>query len=71
MNKNVGGLDRIFRIILGVVLIILTLTQVIDVWGWIGILPLITGIFSRCGLYSLLGVNTCNRERNCGCPFKK
>lgn len=59
MNKNVGGIDKIIRILLGGVLIALTLTNVIGWWGWIGVVPLLTGLFSRCGLYSLLGINTC------------
>ena len=59
MNKNVGGIDKIIRILLGVVLIALPLTNVIGWWGWIGVVPLLTGLFSRCGLYSLLGINTC------------
>ena len=59
MNKNVGGIDKVIRILLGVVLIALTLTNVIGCWGWIGVVPLLTGLFSRCGLYSLLGINTC------------
>ena len=59
MNKIVGGIDKIIRILLGVVLIALTLTNVIGWWGWIGVVPLLTGLFSRCGLYSLLGINTC------------
>lgn len=59
MNKNVGGIDKIIRILLGGVLIALTLTNVIGWWGWIGVVPLLTGLFSRCGLYSLLGISTC------------
>ena len=59
MNKNVGGIDKIIRILLGVVLIALTLTNVIGWWGWSGVVPLLTGLFSRCGLYSLLGINSC------------
>lgn len=59
MNKNVGGVDKIARIIIGLLLILLTANGVIGVWGWIGVVPLATGIFSRCGLYSLLGINTC------------
>ena len=59
MNKNVGGIDKVIRILLGVVLIALTLTNVIGWWGWIGVVPLLTGLFSRCDLYSLRGINTC------------
>lgn len=59
MTKNVGTVDKFLRIILGVVLIALTLMGVIGVWGWIGVVPLLTGLFNTCPLYSLLGVKTC------------
>ncbi len=58
MNANVGGIDKIFRITLGVVLIGLTLTDVIGAWGWLGILPLATGAISWCPFYPLAGFNT-------------
>ncbi|WP_058021323.1 YgaP family membrane protein [Pseudohongiella spirulinae] len=59
MTKNVGTVDKLLRIVLGVVLIALTLAGVIGVWGWIGIVPLATGLLNTCPLYSLLGVKTC------------
>ena len=43
MKSNVGGIDRILRIVIGLVLIGLTLTGTIGVWGWVGVLPLATG----------------------------
>jgi hypothetical protein len=59
MKANVGGMDRILRIVLGLALIGLTLTGAIAVWGWIGVVPLATGAVSFCPLYSMLGLNTC------------
>ena len=59
MSPNVGGIDKVLRIVIGVVLIALAATGRIGAWGYIGILPLLTGLFGRCGLYSLLGINTC------------
>lgn len=59
MKANVGGVDRILRIIVGLVLIGLTLAEVIGMWGWIGLVPLLTGIFKFCPLYPLVGMNTC------------
>ncbi len=61
--KNVGGFDRIARIIIGIVLIALSYTGTIGVWGYIGIIPLLTGLFSRCPLYTLLGIKTCPLSR--------
>ncbi len=62
MKANVGSLDRALRIIAGAVLILLALTQVIGPWGWIGIVPLLTGVFRFCPAYSLLGVRTCKLD---------
>lgn len=59
MNKNVGNIDKILRIVAGVVLIGLTLADVIGVWGWIGVVPLVTGLMGWCPAYSLLGIQTC------------
>lgn len=59
MKSNVGGIDRIARIVVGLVLIGLTLAGMIGPWGWIGVVPLATGAIRMCPLYSLIGVNTC------------
>lgn len=63
MKLNVGGVDRIVRIVAGLVLIGLTLAGQIGAWGWIGVVPLLTGIFRFCPAYSLLGTNTCPMHR--------
>lgn len=56
---NVGGADRLFRIVLGLVLIALVFVGPKTPWGWIGIVPLVTGFLRTCPLYSLIGVNSC------------
>ena len=61
MKANVGTLDRAMRIIAGVVLIALSLLGVIGLWGWIGVVPLATGLISFCPAYRLLGLSTCKR----------
>ncbi|MDZ7853740.1 MAG: DUF2892 domain-containing protein [Halomonas sp.] len=58
MTSNVGGIDKIARIVIGAALILLALTGTIGVWGWIGVLPLATGLFNFCPAWKLLGVNT-------------
>lgn len=58
-KTNVGGIDRVLRIVAGLALIALALTGVIGAWGWIGLVPLATGLMSTCPLYSLIGLNTC------------
>ncbi len=59
MKSNVGGIDRILRIVIGLVLFVLTLTGTIGVWGWIGVVPLLTAGLGICPLYSVLGFSTC------------
>ena len=61
MKANIGTIDRSLRIVVGLVLIGLSLSGVIGVWGWIGLVPLGTGIFRFCPVYTLLGIKTCNR----------
>jgi hypothetical protein len=59
MTVNVGTLDRALRIVAGLILIALAATGTIGAWGYIGVLPLATGLLRTCPAYSLLGVNTC------------
>jgi hypothetical protein len=58
MQMNVGGIDRILRIVAGLALIAWALLGG-PVWAWIGIVPLATGLFRFCPVYPLLGVSTC------------
>ncbi|MBC7952653.1 MAG: DUF2892 domain-containing protein [Rhodospirillaceae bacterium] len=59
MNKNVGGIDRILRIAAGIALIALAVTGTVGVWGYIGVVPLLTGIIGWCPAYLPLGIKTC------------
>jgi len=63
MKTNVGNLDRILRIVAGLLLIALAATGTIGLWGWIGIVPLATGLLGSCPAYSLLGIKTCPMQR--------
>jgi hypothetical protein len=63
MKLNVGGIDRILRIVVGLALVGATLAGMLPVWGWIGVVPLLTGIFKFCPAYTLLGMNTCPMEK--------
>jgi hypothetical protein len=63
MKSNVGGIDRILRIVAGIVLIALTLMGSIGAWGWIGVVPLATGLFKFCPAYTLLGMSTCPMQK--------
>ena len=60
MNQNVGGIDRILRIVAGLVLMALAAANVVGMWGYIvGGIVLATGVFRFCGAYTLFGFNTC------------
>lgn len=59
MTPNVGTVDRTVRILAGVTLIGLAAFGVVGVWGYIGIIPLATGLFRFCPAYTLLGIRTC------------
>lgn len=59
MKTNEGTIDRALRIVAGLVLIALAATGTVGVWGWIGIVPIATGLIGWCPAYTLLGINTC------------
>lgn len=59
MKTNVGGLDRIARVVLGLTLIALAATGTVGVWGYIGVVPLATAAMGWCPAYVPFGLNTC------------
>jgi hypothetical protein len=63
MKFNVGGIDRILRVVAGLALVGLTLAGSIGVWGWIGVVPLLTGIVKFCPAYAIFGLNTCPAQK--------
>jgi len=62
MKMNVGGIDRALRILVGLGLISLVFVGPQTPWGWIGLIPLGTGIAGFCPLYPLLGLDTCKKR---------
>jgi Inner membrane protein YgaP-like, transmembrane domain len=59
MKRNEGNLDRVLRVVLGLVLLSLVFVGPQTSWGWVGIIPLATGLVGFCPLYRILGLNTC------------
>ena len=59
MTRNEGSLDRILRIVVGIVLISLVFIGPQTPWGWLGVVPLLTGLVGWCPVYTLLGIRTC------------
>lgn len=63
MKANVGGIDRILRIVIGLALVAWVLLANGPVWAWIGVVPLATGLMGFCGAYSIFGISTCKAKQ--------
>lgn len=59
MNQNEGTIDRVIRVVVGLVLLSLTVIGPQTWWGLLGFVPLLTGVVGFCPLYSALGLRTC------------
>ena len=57
--KNEGTVDRVLRVVAGAALVSLVFVGPQTPWGWIGVVPLVTGLLGNCPVYSLLGISTC------------
>ena len=62
MSANVGGIDRILRIVVGLILIALVFVGPQTPWGWIGVVPLLTGLFRFCPAYLPFGLSSCAKN---------
>ena len=63
MIQNIGRLDSLLRIAIGAILIAAALVGAIGPWGWIGIVPLATGLTRRCPAYLPFGLSTCRADQ--------
>jgi hypothetical protein len=63
MKSNVGSIDRGIRVVAGLALIGLAATGTVGVWGWLGVVPLATGLIGWCPPYAMLGINTCSIKK--------
>jgi hypothetical protein len=57
-QRNIGTIDRLLRIVIGIVLVALVFVGPRTPWGWIGLVPLLTALIGTCPLYSLIGLKT-------------
>jgi len=62
-KTNVGGIDRILRVVFGLLLIGLAATGTVGAWGWIGVVPLASAALGFCPLYTVLGISSCPAKR--------
>ncbi|RZI66894.1 MAG: DUF2892 domain-containing protein [Variovorax sp.] len=64
LSNNVGILDRALRIGVGLLLVALAAAGTIGYWGYVGVVPLLTGLVGSCPAYALFGFSTCPRRGN-------
>jgi len=62
MKTNIGNIERILRIVIGAALVILTFMGTLPVWGYIGVVPLATGLMGWCPPYAIFGISTCKTK---------
>ena len=63
MTQNVGTLDRLIRLVVGIALVSLVFVGPQTPWGWIGLVAIATAVLGWCPPYTLLGINTCGSKR--------
>jgi len=63
MKINTGCIDRALRVVIGLALITMATTGTVGMWGWIGVVPLLTGLIGFCPLYTIMGTNTCRVKK--------
>ena len=59
MKTNIGGMERVARILVGAILVGLAATGTVGWWGWLGLVPMATGLTGWCPPYAMLGISTC------------
>jgi hypothetical protein len=64
MKINEGTIDRALRVVVGLVLIGLAASGTVGAWGWIGVLPLVTGLVGFCPAYAIFGMSTCPMKKS-------
>ncbi len=64
--RNEGTVDRILRVIVGLAVISLVFVGPQTPWGWLGVIPLVTGLIGWCPAYTLLGIRTCKLSPKAG-----
>lgn len=61
MEKNIGSVDKVLRILVGLVLIALVFVGPQTVWGWVGVPVILIALFGWCPLYKVLGISSCQK----------
>lgn len=61
MKKNIGGTERIIRVVVGLAIVSLAFIGPASPWAFLGLIPVLTGLIGWCPPYALLGINTCKK----------
>ncbi len=64
MERNIGDVERVVRVVAGLLILSLVFVGPKSLWGLIGIMPILTGLSGWCPPYSLLGINTCGVKKD-------
>ena len=64
MRTNVGQVDRRLRVVLGGGAMVLAATGTVGRWGWLGVVPVLTGLVRFCPMYAMLGLSSCHVSSN-------
>ena len=62
MYENIGRIDRLLRLLIGLTLLAMRVLGMVGLWGWMGLIPMATALFKFCPAYMLLGIKTCKVE---------
>ncbi|MDE3165666.1 MAG: DUF2892 domain-containing protein [Acidobacteriota bacterium] len=64
MTKNEGMADRLIRVVIGAALLSLVFLGPQTAWGYVGLVPLLTGAIGYCPAYKLIGLSTCPLQKS-------
>ena len=62
MNKNIGNPERVIRVGGGLLLVVLAATGTVGIWGYLGVIPMATGLIGWCPPYAMFGISTCAKK---------
>jgi hypothetical protein len=62
MNKNIGNPERAIRVGGGLLLVVLAATGTVGIWGYLGVIPMATGLIGWCPPYAMFGISTCAKK---------
>lgn len=65
MKQNIGNIERVIRVLVGVGILSLAFVGPASPWGYLGIVPILTGLIGWCPPYALLGISTCGKTGSC------